>query len=114
MGNYSEAEKICTNMIAGNIFEPYPYFLLGQIAHEKNEIDKAQGYLKKVLYLKPDHIGAMIELASIHQALKEDEKALKLRKQVSEILEKMHPDEIIPDYDNISVKELITLIKNYI
>lgn len=112
-GNYIAAEKICGELITKNIFEPYPYFLLGQIAHEKNEIDKAQNFLKKVLYLKSDHIGAMIELASIYQAQREDEKASKLRKQVADILEKMQPDTIITDYDDISVKELITLIKNY-
>lgn len=113
-GNYIAAEKICHELINRNILEPYPYFLLGQIAHEKNEIDKARDLLKKVLYLKSDHIGALIELASVYQAQREDEKATKLRKQAADILEKMQPETIIADYDDISVKELITLIKNYI
>lgn len=113
-GSYSEAEKICSQLITQNIFEPYPYFLLGQIAHEKNEIQKAHTYLKKVLYLKSDHIGAMVELASVYQALQDDDKALRLRKKVALLLEKMNPETKIADYDDISASELLTLIKNYI
>lgn len=107
VGKYVEAIDNCKRAIKIDAFKAQPYYLLAQIAREKEQIVEEEAYLKKVIYLDSAHIPAYLELGNIYECKNNTSRALKMRETALELL-KSHPAETrIKPYTDLTAEDLI-------
>jgi len=88
-GNYTEAERICTEVLHQNHCSIPSLQLLAQIAEEQNQKEQAKEYLRRILYLDPNFFSAYFDLIDLHLLDGEQEQAQTLIKSLENMPELM-------------------------
>src|SRR5438477_7837401 len=76
--DYQAAEEWCHRALTEDPFSVSGYYLLGKIAEERKQMDRAKELLKKVLYLDPSYIPAYLDLAEAYDREKDWKRARRL------------------------------------
>lgn len=87
-GHLVEAAKICEAHLRDNGPDTEAYFLLALVREATGNRNQAIDYLKKVIYLHPDHYEAMVHLSSLLELLGDIEGAKNIDKRASRIKDK--------------------------
>ena len=107
MGKNESAEQFCRQAMAAAPLDAEPYYLMAQLSQIQNHFSETRQLLNKVIYLSPDFVPAYLELAAICDREGSTALAHKMRSSAMEILKRMPPDTVIPEYETISAKQLL-------
>ena len=77
MGQHSQAEHICRQILQVESNQPQALHMLGVIAHQAEELDSAFTLIQKALTYKPDYADAHNNLGNVLKDLNKLEEALK-------------------------------------
>lgn len=84
-GQLQEAASLCEKHIDNNGPSPQAFYLLGIICDASGDPKKAENYLRKALYLKPDHRETLILLSFIAESSGDHMKAETFKQRISRI-----------------------------
>ncbi|ACK65494.1 MCP methyltransferase, CheR-type with Tpr repeats [Rippkaea orientalis PCC 8801] len=84
-GQLSEATEQCQNYLSQNPADASAYLLLGEIEQAKGNIDKAQRYFQKALYLQPDYQEALMHLALLRESQGDAKGAAVLKNRIQRL-----------------------------
>ena len=86
-GLYSEAFDLCNQYrISLGTTDAKTYFLMGVIKHACGEMDSAEAFFIKAIYLQPDHIEALTYLTLLAEHNENEKKAALYRKRLNRIV----------------------------
>lgn len=88
-GHYSEAEKICTDLLSKDISDYSALYIMGLIKNASGKSSEAKDFFNKVLYIKPDHYESLIHTSLIYESTGEHELASIYRERAERIFIKM-------------------------
>ena len=88
-GHLVEAAKICETHLRDNGPDSEAYFLLALVREATGNRNQAVDYLKKVIYLHPNHYEAMVHLSSLLELLGDIDGARSIDKRAARIKEKV-------------------------
>ncbi|AOY82420.1 tetratricopeptide repeat protein [Moorena producens JHB] len=111
LGKYEEAIHYCQQALDIDSLSVSPYYLLAQIAEEQGNLVEAKRILKKIIYLEPSSIIAYLDMIHIYQKEGNQQRIVKMKQIVINILKQLSPKTIIKDYENMTAAELIIKIK---
>ncbi len=107
LGHRERAEERCHRAATLKPFDPYPHYLLAQLANDHGQIDEAMLAYRRALYIRPDFFAASLELAALHLHQNNHARASSLWKNALHDLQQLPPDSPASPYDGITVCELI-------
>ncbi|MFC1562548.1 CheR family methyltransferase [candidate division KSB1 bacterium] len=110
-GDFENAYEWCTKAIQKDKLNVDAYFILSMIFEEQQNYDKAVETLKKVIYLDNSFVLGYYSLGNLYQRLDDIEQAEKYYRSAVRILEPMNKNVVIPFLDDLTVGELLGLIK---
>lgn len=89
------AQDACERALRLSPFEPRAYYLLAQLAQEREAFDEARTLLHKVLYLDPCFIAAQLNLADLSARCGDAQGARRIRERARRELLLMPPDTVL-------------------
>ncbi len=111
LGQYEPAKFYCQKALELNSLSKLPYYLLLQIAQEREDLDGAKLLSKRIIYLDPSSIPAYLELASIYEQEGDKIRANKMYRTALELLGRLPPQTVIEHWANVTAGELITFLE---
>lgn len=112
LGQYESAKLYCQKALEINSLSKLPYYLLLQIAQEREDLDDAKLLSKRIIYLDPTSIPAYLELASIYEQEGDQSRAKKMYRTALELLKGLPSQTLIEHWVNVTAGDLITFLKN--
>jgi chemotaxis protein methyltransferase CheR len=112
LGLYDKAIDYCEQAIALDSLCTDIYYLLAHIAEEKNQIDQAKKYLKRIIYLDQGAIAAYLDLSALYQTEGDTPRAKKMFGIAIELLQALPLNNVIRHRKNIKVADLLQQISN--
>ncbi|WP_083887007.1 CheR family methyltransferase [Nodosilinea nodulosa] len=91
IGQHEQAMRLCLDVIRVQPFSIDMYYLLAQIAEEKNDLETAKSYLKKIIYLDANFVDAYLDLASIYERQEQSERSRKVHDQALTLMASLPP-----------------------
>ena len=86
IGELNKAKDICIEFLKSNRSDSQCYFLLGLIAVASEEMNLAEEYLRKSIYINPKHYDALIHLSFLLEKSGDMDGADRLRKRANKSL----------------------------
>ncbi len=74
-GLYSEAEKMCLDLLSKDTSDYSALYIMGLIKNVSGKSSEAKDFFNKVLYLKPDHYESLVHTSLIYESTGEHELA---------------------------------------
>jgi chemotaxis protein methyltransferase CheR len=111
MGRLEDAKGCCQQAIDKNPLMAEGHYILALIHQEENDPTEAIAILKKALYLEPNFVLAHFNLSVLYEKLIQGEKAARHREKAITLAERMSPDDILPGSDDLTARQLLTMIK---
>ncbi|MFC1849521.1 CheR family methyltransferase [candidate division CSSED10-310 bacterium] len=109
-GKLDAGERICLNLLKKNRLMPEVYYLLAMIATERNQLDEAERFYKKTVYLKSDFVMAQFGLFNLYLSQGDDKQAQIYFDNTRELLLKLPANGIVPHSDNLTATKLLDII----
>lgn len=97
-GDYERAREFCEKALEADPTRLEALFLAAQLAESRGDRAAAFAWLRRVLYLDPRSVGACLELASLHQAEGQPDRASRLRRTARDLLRALPKDDPVPPY----------------
>lgn len=111
LGQYEPAKIYCQKALELNSLSKLPYYLLLQIAQEREDLEGAKLLSKRIIYLDPSSIPAYLELASIYEQEGDQMRANKMYRTALELLRGLSSQTVIEHWTNVTAGELITFLE---
>jgi chemotaxis protein methyltransferase CheR len=111
MGQYDQAIDYCKQALSVQSFSTKAYYLLAQIFEEQGNLEETKRILKKIIYLDSSSLKAYFDLGLIYKHEGDLPRAKKMYQTLLTFLRKMSEDTVIPDWKNITVRELISQVE---
>ncbi|MCG3210447.1 MAG: hypothetical protein FOGNACKC_04078 [Anaerolineae bacterium] len=110
-GRLAEARHWAEKAIAADKLNPGCYYLLGTILQEQGEFDEASRAFKRVLFLEPDFILAMVALGNMARRQGKNREANRYFNNSLLVLRNLAPDSVLFGSENITAAEVINNIR---
>jgi len=114
LGRIAEALVACKHAIAAEKLEPRFYYLHASLLHINQSSPEAVACLQRAIFIDSDFVLAYYTLGNILLSQKDFASAKKSYRNVLNILEKFHPDDLVPESDGISVSRLKNIVETII
>jgi chemotaxis protein methyltransferase CheR len=114
VGNYEAARHYCGLALAKDSLAEKPYYLLAQIAEAQGDIAAAKSFLKKILYLSPAAITALLELGALYAREQDLPRARKMLSLALEHLNTLPADTIIEPFMDLPAAQLLPEVQRRI
>lgn len=111
-GNLLKAQVWCEKGLSVDKVNPLLHYLHAVILQELDQSLEALSALKKAVFLDPELIIAHFSLAILYQQQKQEKEAQRHLKNVSYLLNKRDPEEIVPGTDDITIERLKKIAEN--
>ena len=111
LGQYEPAKIYCQKALELNSLSKLPYYLLLQIAQEREDLEGAKLLSKRIIYLDPSSIPAYLELASIYEQEGDQIRANKMYRTTLELLRSLPSQTVIEHWNNVTAGDLITFLE---
>ena len=111
-GSSAQAERTCRRVIDLAPFDPWPYYLLAQLAQERGDAKQARAMLDKVIYLDPAFAPAYLELASLLEHEGQPERARQLLLTARGELLALPADATVAPYGQSRVGEMLAYVEH--
>jgi chemotaxis protein methyltransferase CheR len=112
MGNLDAANEWAVKLVEVDGANCDSLFLFATVLIEQDELAMAEKVLTKVLYLKPLHLAACLNLGRILKQLGKNQQAAKQYQNLLRSLEELDDEAIVPETEGITVGILKQLTKN--
>lgn len=107
---FSEALPYCERAVSLDKTNPrYPY-LAALVLAEAGELEDAKSYLRRVLYLDPAFVMALVAWGSLHFLQSNHQEMRKCYARAREILEGLEPEAEVPDAGGLTASSLLRAI----
>ena len=110
-GNLENAKNSCVTAIKNDPLIEEAHYIKGLINEENGKLKEAIADYKKTLYLNADFVLAHYHLSTVYQQIQEETQADRHKNQAIRILSQRNSDEIVPGADELTVGQLLTLLK---
>jgi chemotaxis protein methyltransferase CheR len=110
IGKLEHALAWCDRWIAAEKLEPAAHYLRATILIERGHLAEARRSLRRAVYLRPEFVLAHFVLGNL---ARDESKAAEARRHYDnarELLARCAPDEILPESDGISARQLADMI----
>ncbi|MFW5902252.1 MAG: CheR family methyltransferase [Thermodesulfobacteriota bacterium] len=114
LGELENAEAACRKAIEREKLNPELYYLLATIHQAANQPDAAIRALKQTLYLDPEFIMAIFQLACLMKQKGRAEESRKGFSNASALLQSKTPDDIVPHSDGMTAGRMLEMIRSMI
>ncbi|WP_052507069.1 CheR family methyltransferase [Desulfonatronovibrio magnus] len=109
-GQLDKAAQWCDKALKADECDAEIYYLYGMVLMEQGDLIRAAEEVKKALYLNPDYVAAIYSLANIAYEMENNDQALKYFQSAAQLLEKIPPEQGVPDLGDMSVARLLSTI----
>lgn len=110
-GHTRAAESACRLAIEATPLDPWPYYLLAQLAQERGDAGAARAQLDRVVYLDPHCIAAYLELATLQDAGRPSSRSRPLLETARRLLAALPPQAPVPPYRNSTVADVLAFVE---
>jgi chemotaxis protein methyltransferase CheR len=110
-GMPNEAEQNCRKAIAIAAFDPRPYYLLAQLAMERNDAVQAKTLLTKVIYLDPSFVAAYLELGAMHAQAGDNGRAQRMYETARMALGKLPAQAVVAPYSESTAADVLAYVE---
>jgi chemotaxis protein methyltransferase CheR len=114
IGYLSRASVENLVLLKEDSLNPKNYYLQSLILFEQGKIRESISFLKKCLYLDPDHILSHFFLGVYYQKLKQQKLSQKYFLQTIRLLAKISDEDEIPDSDHLSAGRLKVMLQSWV
>lgn len=114
LGELENAETACSEAIEREKLNPELYYLLATIYQAANQTDAAIRALKQTLYLDPEFIMAIFQLACLMKQKGRAEESRKGFSNAAALLQSKTPDDILPHSDGLTAGRMLEMIRSMI
>jgi chemotaxis protein methyltransferase CheR len=114
IGYLSRASVENLVLLKEDSLNPKYYYLQSLILFEQGKIRESISFLKKCLYLDPDHILSHFFLGVYYQKLKQEKMSQKYFQQTIRLLGKVADESEIPDSDHLSAGRLKVMLQSWV
>ncbi|TGU72689.1 tetratricopeptide repeat protein [Geomonas terrae] len=111
LGRYDEARELCERSIRLERLNPHSHYLLSMIREQTGDEEGAVTSLKHALYLDHDYLLAYFALGNLFRKRGERQEAEQSFGNALRLLQRLDPNEAIPDTEGMTAGMLIHLIK---
>ncbi|WP_129125695.1 CheR family methyltransferase [Geomonas oryzae] len=111
LGRYDEARELCERSIRLERLNPHSHYLLSMIREQAGDDEGAITSLKHALYLDHDYLLAYFALGNLFRKRGERQEAEQSFGNALRLLQRLDPNEAIPDTEGMTAGMLIHLIK---
>jgi len=108
------AKAACSKAIEREKLNPELYYLLASIHQAANQTDAAIRALKQTLYLDPEFIMAIFQLACLMKQKGRAEESRKGFSNAAALLQTKAPDDILPHSDGLTAGRMLEMIRSMI
>jgi chemotaxis protein methyltransferase CheR len=113
-GKSAEASRICESLIAHNPLDYQAYYLQALLLQEQGLLDNAIKLLQKVIYLKPNHVSALIELGDIYFHQRQFAEAARNWNNALCVLEREPKDATTPMFADATIEDMLQFVRKKI
>lgn len=106
-GRLEDAEQACLQALEQHEFYPAPYWLLAQIALERDGREQAKEFLSRALYLDGTFIAAYLDLARLYADEGDAERASTMRSAAASLLAGLPEEARVDQYEEWRPAELL-------
>lgn len=110
-GHTQAAERACGLAIEATPLDPWPYYLLAQLAQERGDARAARAQLDRVVYLDPHCIAAYLELAALQDAGRPPNRSRPLLETARRLLAALPPQAPVPPYQNSTAADVLAFVE---
>ncbi len=114
LGHISDALAACEKAILTEKLEPRLYYLHASILQINNQPEEAVSCLKRAIFIDSDFVLAYYSLGNILLSIKDLPGAKKYYRNVLTVLEKCHPDDLVPESEGLTVSRLKNIVETII
>ncbi len=111
-GEAKEAEQACRGALLLAPLNPWPYYLLAQLAQERGDVRLARAMLDKVIYLDPSLVAAYLELSALLEQGGHPERARRMLQTACLELRKLPAAAPIKPYDNSTAGPMLSFLES--
>jgi chemotaxis protein methyltransferase CheR len=110
-GDYENAFKWAEQLIEADPSNPEGYYYKGMILFETGKLEMAGQQFKKALYLNPEHLLSHFQMAAFCLRTGNEKQARKHKQNVTNLLQKIPDDTLIPGTDGMTAANLKSLLQ---
>ena len=110
-GQTRAAENACRLAIAAAPLDPWPYYLLAQLAQERGDAGEARTQLNKVIYLDPNCIAAYLELGTLFDSRQGADRTRPLLETARRLLAALPPQAQVPPYEQSTAADVLAYVE---
>lgn len=111
LGRYGEARELCEKSLGLERLNPHSHYLLSMIREQTGDDEGAVTSLKHALYLDHDYLLAYFALGNLFRKRGERQEAEQSFGNALRLLQRLDPNEAIPDTEGMTAGMLIHLIR---
>ncbi len=111
-GRLAEALEWCRKAVQLDRLDPGLHLLQATVLQEQGQLEAATASLKRVLYLRPEHLLAHFVLANIHHQTGHFAEARRHFKRALELLAVFPPEAVVPESEGITAGHLRAAIES--
>lgn len=105
LGRPEDAEGVLKDLLVQNPLRIDAHYLLGEVALAIHDLEAAEKYLRKTLYLEPDHPGAALALYRVLGKQGKDQEAEKYLEWARRSLEYLEPNDLAGSGSDLTVSQ---------
>ena len=110
-GQTRAAENACRLAIAEAPLDPWPYYLLAQLAQERGDTGEARAQLSKVIYLDPNCVAAYLELATLFEERQGADRNRPLLETARRLLAALPPQAQVQPYGQSTAADVLSYVE---
>lgn len=110
-GQVRQAESTCRLAIEATPLDPWPYYLLAQLAQERGDAEAARVQLDKVLYLDPHCIAAYLELATLQDSTRPSNRGRALLETARRLLAALPAGALVAPYEHSTATDVLAFVE---
>lgn len=110
LGKSREALEWCEKAILTDRLNPHYHYLRAMILQERGEAEEAVNSLKRAIYLDPDFVLANYAMGNLCRRQGKPKESDRYFENVSRILRRFRPEQILPESDGITAGRLSEII----